>query len=46
MNNPTEKFYDEEGNELDLSGEALRKQDALEAKKPKGGKKKGKKSKK
>jgi len=28
-----QKFYDEHGNELDLSGPALRKQDELEAKK-------------
>lgn len=30
-----EIFYDENGKELDLSGPALRKQDALEAKKVK-----------
>lgn len=30
-----ETFYDENGKELDLSGTALRKQDALEVKKPK-----------
>ena len=36
------KFYDEEGNELDLSGTALRKQDELEAKRRPKSKKKPK----
>jgi len=40
MSKTKEVFYDDEGKVLDLSGSALRKQDALEAKKSKKDKKK------
>lgn len=40
MDKVKEIFYDEKGKVLDLSGPALRKQDALEAKKAKKAKKK------